>query len=126
MQKVKLAVNGTLMRGLELNHNLINAGAVFVSETSTAPAYRLWSINDAYPAMQRDEAAGASIRLEVWEISPAGLFQVLQREPPGLCIGRVELENGEQVFGVLAEACLCAGQPEITTRGGWKDYIQRK
>ena len=126
MQKVKLAVNGTLMRGLELNHNLINAGAVFVNETFTAPAYRLWSINDAYPAMQRDEAAGAAIRLEVWEISPAGLFQVLQREPPGLCIGRVEMENGELVFGVLAGPYLCAGQPEITAWGGWRDYIQRK
>ncbi len=126
MQKIKLAVNGTLMRGFVLNRNLVNAGAKFVIETATAPFYRLWSIHDAYPAMLRDEAAGAAIRLEVWEISAEGLVEVLQREPPGLCIGRVELENGELVFGVLAEPYLCAGQPEITAWGGWRDYILSK
>ena len=126
MQKVKLAVNGTLMRGFALNRNLVKAGAEFVIETATAPVYRLWSIHDTYPAMLRDETAGATIRLEVWQISPAGLVEVLQGEPPGLCIGRVELEYGELVFGVLAEPYLCAGQPEITALGGWRNYIQSK
>ena len=126
MQKVKLAVNGTLMRGFALNRNLVKAGAEFVIETATAPVYRLWSIHDAYPAMLRDEAAGAAIRLEVWEISAEGLVEVLQREPPGLCLGKVELENGELVFGVLAEPYLCAGQLEITAMGGWRNYIQSK
>ena len=37
---VLLAVNGTLMRGLELNPNLLAAGATFVRETKTEPAYR--------------------------------------------------------------------------------------
>lgn len=41
-----LAVNGTLMRGLELSQNLLNVGAKFVEEASTAPLYRLYSIND--------------------------------------------------------------------------------
>lgn len=126
MRKIKLAVNGTLMRGFALNRNLVDAGAVFVNETTTAPVYRLWSINDAYPAMQRDETAGGSIQVEVWEVTPDGLFEVLQREPPGLCIGRVELANGELVFGVLAEPYICEGQPEITAYGGWKAYVQTR
>src|SRR5262249_20427201 len=46
-----VAVNGTLMRGLKLNANMIEAGASFVRETTTEPAYRIWSINDQYPAM---------------------------------------------------------------------------
>ena len=33
-----LAVNGTLMRGLELNANLVAAGATFVREDDTEPA----------------------------------------------------------------------------------------
>jgi len=41
MMPVKLAVNGTLMWGLELNPNMIAAGATFVREAATAPAYRL-------------------------------------------------------------------------------------
>ena len=39
---VRLAVNGTLMRGLALNGNLLSAGATFVRETTTGPSYRLW------------------------------------------------------------------------------------
>ena len=44
MEHVKLAVNGTLMRGLPLEKNLLDAGAVFLREAATAPCYRLWSI----------------------------------------------------------------------------------
>ena len=48
MTTVYLAVNGTLMRGLELNENLRKVGAQFVREATTAAAYRLWTINDEY------------------------------------------------------------------------------
>ena len=50
---ILLAVNGTLMRGLALNPNLVAAGATFVRETTTAATYRLWSIDDRHPAMMR-------------------------------------------------------------------------
>ena len=39
--EILLAVNGTLMRGLALNPNLLAVGARFVRETTTAPTYRL-------------------------------------------------------------------------------------
>ena len=82
MEKFKLAVNGTLMCGLELNCNLLAAGAEFICETTTAAIYRLWTINDAYPAMLRDEQSGSSISVEVWALEAEGLIAVLQREPP--------------------------------------------
>ena len=50
---VQLAVNGTLMRGLELEKNLQNAGARFVREAITRNCYRLWSIRDIHPARSR-------------------------------------------------------------------------
>ena len=46
-----LAVHGTLMRGLELNPNMLAAGGTFVREARTAACYRLWSIGERYPAM---------------------------------------------------------------------------
>ena len=58
MEKTLLAVNGTLMRGLELNPNLVKAGATFAREAQTAPCYRLWSIGDRHPAMIRQSGAG--------------------------------------------------------------------
>ncbi|MEM8603941.1 MAG: glutamyl-tRNA amidotransferase, partial [Cyanobacteria bacterium P01_H01_bin.121] len=48
MEFVELAVNGTLMRGLELNGNLLAVQATFVREAQTAPEYRLWSIGDRH------------------------------------------------------------------------------
>jgi gamma-glutamylcyclotransferase (GGCT)/AIG2-like uncharacterized protein YtfP len=120
---VHLAVNGTLMRGLELNPNMINAGAAFVREAATVPAYRIWSINDRHPAMIRVASGGVSVALEVWAVPPDGLAQILMQEPPGLCIGKVKLQDGEEVLGVLGEPLLCDGQREITQHGGWRAYI---
>ena len=118
-----LAVNGTLMRGLELNGNLLAVGAKFVREDRTAAVYRLYSIDDRHPAMLRVDQGGAEIALELWEIGSDGLVDVLEREPAGLCIGRVFLNDGSTVLGVLGEPLLCQGMKEITGYGGWRDYL---
>ena len=118
-----LAVNGTLMRGLALNGNLVAAGASFVREARTAPSYRLWSIGDRHPAMLRVSAHGAAIAVEVWDVPPAGIAEILGKEPPGLSIGSVMLEDGSEVLGVLGEPILVEGQPEITRHGGWRAYV---
>ena len=120
---VKLAVNGTLMRGLELNGNLTSIGANFLREDATEPTYRLWSINDRHPAMQRVTSGGVSVAVEVWEVPAAGLADILMNEPPGLAVGKVRMKNGEIVLGVLGEAILCQGAREITQHGGWRAYI---
>ena len=117
-----LAVNGTLMRGLELNPNLIAVGARFSHEALTAPCYRMWSIADRHPAMMRVTTGGASLALEIWSVPPAGLAVVLQREPAGLAIGKVLLSDNTEVLGVLGEPFLCEGRVEITAHGGWRAY----
>jgi hypothetical protein len=123
---VHLAVNGTLMHGLELNPNMLSAGATFVREAATVPTYRIWSIGDRHPAMIRVASGGVSVALEVWAVPPDGLAQILMQEPPGLCIGKVKLLDGEEVLGVLGEPLLCEGQREITQHGGWRAYIASK
>src|SRR5882724_10388471 len=90
---VLLAVNGTLMRGLELNPNLLAVKATFVRETATEPAYRLWSINDRHPAMIRVKKGGVAVAIEVWSVPPAGLASILLKEPAGLSIGKVKLHD---------------------------------
>lgn len=123
---VLLAVNGTLMRGLELNPNLVEVGATFVRETSTEPAYRLWSINDRHPAMVRVQTGGVSVAVEIWAVPPGGLASILLKEPPGLSIGKVKLVDGAEVLGVLGEPVLCEGQREITAFGGWRKFISQR
>jgi len=119
---IDFAVNGTLMRGLELNVNLQKVGAVFVREDRTAPIYRLWSINDRHPAMLRVSTDGQAIALEIWSITADALGTILQSEPAGLCIGKIALADGQEVLGVLGEPFLCEGQREITSFGGWRAY----
>jgi hypothetical protein len=121
---VLLAVNGTLMRGLKLNPNMVAAQATFVRETKTEAAYRLWTINDEHPAMLRvTDGTGVKIAVEVWSVPPAGLAGILLNEPPGLCIGKVRLEDGSIVLGVLGEPALVEGHREITKYGGWRAYL---
>lgn len=126
MESVKLAVNGTLMRGLPLEGNLLEAGTVFLREAATAPCYRLWSICDQNPAMLRvapDDPKAVSVAVEVWQMPAAGLTSVLLKEPEGLSVGKVTLSDGETVLGVLGEPDLVRGMKEISSFGGWRSYI---
>jgi gamma-glutamylcyclotransferase (GGCT)/AIG2-like uncharacterized protein YtfP len=122
MDTLYLAVNGTLMRGLELNRNMVLVGAHFLREAQTEPNYRLWSINDRHPAMMRVSQDGAAIALEVWTVPAHNMGVLLLLEPPGLCIGKVRLSDGEEVLGVLGEPFLCEGKHDITQWGGWRAY----
>jgi hypothetical protein len=104
------------------------AGATFLTAAKTAPRYRLFSVDDRYPGMVRvsEGEAGASISLEIWEVSPVGLVSILEREPAGLSLGRVELQDGSYVFGVLAEPWVVSRKKEITPFGGWRDYTRER
>ncbi|MBD1567304.1 glutamyl-tRNA amidotransferase [Vibrio sp. SA48] len=123
-ETTQLAVNGTLMRGLKLNHNLINVGAEFVREDVTDKHYRLWSINDDHPAMIRTIEENNSVDLEIWALPMAAFATVLSNEPAGLSIGKVKLADGSEILGVLGEPCLVEGQKEITHTGGWRKYTE--
>ena len=112
------------MRGLELNPNLLAVNATFVREAATEPAYRLWSINDRHPGMIRVSSGGVAVAVEVWSVPADGLASILLKEPPGLSIGKVRLEDGSEVLGVLAEPILCESQKEITSFGGWRAYVK--
>jgi hypothetical protein len=119
---VSLAVNGTLMRGLELNPNLVSVGATFLREDQTIPAYRLFTIGDRHPGMYRVAEGGVAVAVEVWDVPVEGLASILIKEPAGLSIGKVRLASGEETLGVLAEPILCSGQREISEFGGWRAY----
>ena len=119
---IHLAVNGTLMRGLELNPNMLAVGAEFIREDQTVPNYRIYSIGDRHPGMVRVDEGGVAVAVEVWAVPPAGLASILLKEPAGLSIGKVQLASGDEILGVLAEPILCVGQREISEFGGWRAY----
>lgn len=129
MKTVLLAVNGTLMRGLELEDNLKKVNARYLYDSKTVKSYKLYSIDDKYPAMIRidpNDPSSISVDVEVYEITYEGLTEVLSKEPPGLSIGKVTLINGETVLGVIGETIVTKNQKDISSYGGWRNYINKK
>lgn len=120
-----LAVNGTLMRGLELENNLKAVSAIFIKESKTEKAYRLFSIDDKYPAMVKD-AKGSAIDVELYEISEQGMQEVLSKEPEGLTIKEITLIDGSKVQGVVGLPFIIENRKEITNYGGWRNYLASK
>ncbi len=123
-ETLKLAVNGGLMRGFADNKIMRDADASFIEEAETEPIYRLFSIGDRHPAMLRVTEGGTSIAVEIWAVPVENLGIILTKEPPGLCIGKVPLTNGETVLGVLGELICCESGKEITEYGGWHNYLK--
>lgn len=124
---IKIAVCGAHMRGLPLNHQLIELGASFEKETSTAKGYRLYDVPEKLPprpGMVRDKESDTALELEVWSmpLENFGAFMVQIASP--LCIGTVVLEDGSSVYGFLCESDALIGAKEITAYGGWRGYIQ--
>ena len=113
----------------ELEPNLVNLGATFVREDRTEPAYRLYSISDIHPAMVRVPANatnGVSVAVEIWSVPADGVATLLEKEPPGLSIGKAKLQNGTTVLGVIAEPSLVVGMKDISNyNGSFRDYIAR-
>jgi AGZA family xanthine/uracil permease-like MFS transporter len=121
-----LFVNGTLMQGLALHRNL--EGAELLEETSTAPSYRLHSIGDVHPGMYEaaDGETGVAVAGELYHVPADVLLRVIEGEPAGLMRRPVTLADGRVVPGIVATRELAAGQPDISSYGGWRAYTAAK
>ena len=121
--KVLLAVNGTLMSDEPLHQNLVDLGATFVRKDKTLDSYRLFSINDEFPAMIYEESSLATaIRIEIYEIEEDKLPLLMEKEPKELGLDKVCLSNHTLCYGIVAKQKYLRGQKEITKFGGWKAY----
>jgi allophanate hydrolase len=123
---VRLAVAGAHMSGLPLNDQLTSRGARLVRAERTAPRYRLYALPGEgvrRPGLLRVDGGGASIELELWELSPRALGELLGEAPAPLAIGRVELAGGEEVAGFLCEEHAAATAQDISEHGGWRSYL---
>ncbi|HXM80784.1 MAG TPA: allophanate hydrolase [Burkholderiales bacterium] len=123
---INVAVCGAHMSGLPLNHQLLERGARLARKCRTAPAYRLYALTEfapPRPGMLRAESGGA-IEVEVWEVPAPAFGGFVDAIPAPLGIGTVELEDGQQVKGFLCEARATQGARDITSLGGWRQFIK--
>lgn len=116
-----LFVNGTLMRGLALHPNL--DGAQFLGEARTAARYRLYSIDDVHPGMFEVESGGVSVTGEIYRMPDDVWHRVEAGEPPGLYRGRVHLDDGRELWGILFPREIAQGRHlDISQYGDWRLY----
>jgi len=109
------------MAGEELHANL--DGARFCGEWTTAPRYRLFSVDDRHPAMVRDDVRGTAVVGELYEVPLSVLGSVLAREPTGLGLSVVELADGHLTLGIVwLGAELPPSCRDISEYGGWRRY----
>jgi gamma-glutamylcyclotransferase (GGCT)/AIG2-like uncharacterized protein YtfP len=119
---IELFVNGTLMRGLALHHNL--EGAEFIGEFRTAPIYRLYSIKDVHPGMFEVGEGGISVTGELYRMSDEVWARVEAGEPPHLYRGPVKFLDGKIQDGILYPRELAEGRhKDISEFGDWRAYI---
>jgi allophanate hydrolase len=123
---VTLAVVGAHMRGLPLNSELTARGARFIRAGRTAARYRLFALPGEgirRPGLVRTREHGASVELELWDLSSEALGSLLATVPAPLAIGRVALSDGSEVTGFVCEAYAAAGALDVTEYGGWRAYL---
>jgi allophanate hydrolase len=124
---VRLAVVGAHMSGLPLNAQLTEHGARMLGASRSAPAYRLYALPGdgpvPRPGLIRTPNGGAAIDLEVWELSPAALGELLGLIPAPLALGRVELEDHSSITGFVCEGFAADGARDVTAYGGWRAYL---
>jgi allophanate hydrolase len=120
-----LAVCGAHMQGLPLNVQLLERGARFQRRTTTAEAYRLYLLPGGPPYRPGLVKAGqgSAVELEVWEMPVVNLGDFLNQIPSPLGLGRVELADGSLVLGFLCEGFILNESREITSYGGWRNFI---
>jgi len=127
--RVKLAVVGAHLSGLPLNSQLTDLNAKLVWSGETSKNYTLYALPNTTPpkpGLVRVTKDGASIALEVWEMSVEAFGTFVAAVPSPLCIGSVSLATGETVKGFLCEPSALEGAKDITTFGGWRNYLSQQ
>jgi allophanate hydrolase len=126
---VMLAVVGAHLSGMPLNWQLTQRNARLVRACRTFGCYRFYALAGTVPpkpGLVRVEDGGASIEIEIWELTNEAFGSFVAEVPPPLVIGSVKIDDGSFVKGFLCEPCAMAGAEEITQFGGWRGFLKSK
>ncbi|MGE9268616.1 MAG: allophanate hydrolase-related protein, partial [Verrucomicrobiales bacterium] len=125
--EIEIAVCGAHLSGMPLNHQLSERGGEWLASTRTAPCYEMFCLPAGEglpprPALIKS-AQGVAIEVEVWTLSREAFGDFVAAIPGPLGIGKVELADGREVPGFIAEARAAEGAENISSYGGWRAYL---
>jgi len=125
----RIAVVGAHLSGLPLNHQLTGRGAKLIETAETAPEYRLYALPDTNPRkpglIRTEPGGGASIMVEIWELTHDAFGSFVADVPPPLAIGTLRLRDGQLVKGFLCESVAVQRAEDISQFGGWRRYLEK-
>jgi allophanate hydrolase len=126
---VSVAVVGAHLSGQPLNGQLTSRGARLINTCKTAPGYRLYALDGTVPpkpGLVRDQSFdGPGIEVEVWTMPEEQFGGFVAAVPAPLGIGSATLDNGSVVKCFICEGYAIAKAEEITSYGGWRNYLTR-
>ncbi|MDE3206173.1 MAG: allophanate hydrolase [Acidobacteriota bacterium] len=120
-----VAVAGAHLRGQPLNHQLVDLGARFVEQTTTAAHYRFYALptTPPKPGLVHVGEAGARVEVELWSMEGGDLARLVSATPWPMALGAVELVDGRRVVGFVCQAGSLTDAVDITAFGGWRAYL---
>ena len=125
--EIAIAVVGAHLSGMPLNGELKNERARFLEATTTAADYKLYALANTdvpKPGLVRvAKGEGASIALEIWAMPADGFGRFVASLPSPMAIGTLRLADGRTVKGFLVEPEAVNGARDISSFGGWRNYI---
>jgi len=125
--EIVIAAVGAHLTGMPLNGELKALGARLLEATSTAPDYRLYALAGSKPpkpGLLRVAAdKGSAIAVEIWALRAESFGRFVAAVPSPLSIGTLRLADGRTVKGFLVEADAVGGALDISSFGGWRNYL---
>ncbi len=127
-ETIPLVVCGLHMRGMPLEHQMLELGAVFAKEIKTAPVYRMYALPETLerPGLVRVKQGGTALEAEVWNVPADTLGGFIAGISAPLGFGKVQLSDGTSCEGFLCESEAVEGALDITEFGGFRNYSESK
>ena len=97
-------------------------GAQLLGRARTATGYRLYRVDDRWPALVRADD-GVAIDVELYECTEAHLEQLTALEPPGWNREPLVLEDGREVEAFIGDESLVARGVDVSEHGSWAAHV---
>jgi len=127
---IAVAVVGAHLTGQPLSGQLTERDARLALTCRTSSEYRLYALANTTPPkpglVREPGHGGPGIEIEVWLVPEDRFGGFVAAVPPPLAIGSVQLESGAWVKGFVCEPAALAGAQEITSFGGWRNYLAQR